>query len=72
MQFAHALHRAVARRPDALATVCGGRRHTFTQFQDRVSRIAGALQALGVGTGDRVGMLALNADRYVEYFMTVP
>ncbi len=72
MQFTQALHRAVSRRPDAVATVCGGRRHTFSQIQDWVSRIAGALRAVAVGSGDRVGMLALNTDRYVEYYMAVP
>jgi acyl-CoA synthetase (AMP-forming)/AMP-acid ligase II len=72
MQITQALHRAVARRPDALATICGGRRHTFAQFQDRVSRLAGGLQTLGVREGDRVGILSLNSDRYVEYYMAVP
>ena len=72
MQITQALHRAVARQPGAVATICGGRRHTFAHFQDRVSRLAGALQTLGVQAGDRVGILSLNSDRYVEFFMTVP
>ncbi|MFT5933236.1 MAG: acyl-CoA synthetase (AMP-forming)/AMP-acid ligase II [Hydrogenophaga sp.] len=72
MQITQALHRAVARQPGAVATICGGRRHTFAQFQDRVSRVAGALQKLGVQPGDRVGILSLNSDRYVEFFMAVP
>ena len=50
----------------------GGRRHTFAQFQDRISRRASALQKLGVQAGDRVGILSLNSDRYVEFFMAVP
>ena len=72
MQITQALHRAVARQPGAVATICGGRRHTFAQFQDRVGRLAGALQTLGVRAGDRVGILSLNSDRYVEFFMAVP
>ncbi|MGH8820101.1 MAG: AMP-binding protein, partial [Rhodoferax sp.] len=72
MQLTQPLHRALACRPDALATVCFGRRHTFAQFHDRVARFAGALQSLGVQAGDRVGMLSLNSDRYVEYYMAVP
>src|SRR5882762_10310470 len=72
MQITQSLHRAVARQPGAVATICGGRRHTFEQFHDRVARLAGALQDLGVEKGDRVGILSLNSDRYVEYYMAVP
>ncbi len=72
MKTTQALHRAVARQPNGMATICGGRRHTFSQFQDRVSRLASALLDLGVQEGDRVGILSHNSDRYVEYFMAVP
>jgi acyl-CoA synthetase (AMP-forming)/AMP-acid ligase II len=72
MQITQSLHHAVARQPGAVATICGGRRHTFVQFNDRVARLAGALQDLGVEKGDRVGILSLNSDRYVEYYMAVP
>ena len=72
MQLTQALHGAVARQPLGIATVCGGRRHTFTQFRDRVARLAGALRSLGVTSGDRVGILSLNSDRYVEAYMAVP
>jgi acyl-CoA synthetase (AMP-forming)/AMP-acid ligase II len=71
MQITHALHRAVACRPGGIATVCGSRRHTFIQFRERISRLAAALHALGVGNGDRVGIFALNGDRYVEAYMAV-
>jgi acyl-CoA synthetase (AMP-forming)/AMP-acid ligase II len=72
LQITQSLHRAVARQPGAVASICGGRRHTFAQFRDRVARLAGALQGLGVQIGDRVGILSLNSDRYVEYYMAVP
>ena len=39
---------------------------------DRIARLAGALAGLGVQRGDRVGILALNSDRYQEYFHAVP
>ncbi|RYF30142.1 MAG: long-chain-fatty-acid--CoA ligase, partial [Comamonadaceae bacterium] len=48
------------------------RERTFTVFADRVARLAGALQALGMQAGDRVAMLSLNSDRYLEYQMAIP
>ena len=35
---------------------------------DRVARLAGALQGLGMEPGDRVALLSLNSDRFIEYF----
>lgn len=72
MSLTQPLHRAMTCRPDAIATIFGERRHTFAQFGNRVARLASALQSLGVQTGDRIGILSLNSDRYVEYFMAVP
>ena len=62
------LHRAVQQSPDRIATVFGTREQTYRQYAERVARLAGALQKLGMGKGDRVGMMALNSDRYLEYF----
>lgn len=67
MYLTQPLHKALGERPHATALVCGPRRQTFTQLVDRVARLAAALKELGVQPGDRVGMLALNSDRYVEY-----
>jgi len=67
MQLTQPLHKALQERPRATALVCGERRQTFGQFVDRVARLAAVLQQLGLQPGDRVGLLALNSDRYVEY-----
>ena len=67
MQLTLSLHKALRECPDAIATVCGDRRRTYAEFVDRVARFAGALQGIGVAAGDRVGMLSLNSDRYLEY-----
>lgn len=69
MQFTQGLHRAVQQTPDAPATICGARQHSFTQLRDRVSRMAGALAASGVKRGDVVAMMAFNSDRYIEFFL---
>ncbi|HYO86828.1 MAG TPA: long-chain-fatty-acid--CoA ligase [Dermatophilaceae bacterium] len=72
MYYTQSLHRAVQQRPNAAASVFNGRRRTFAQFADRVARLAGALQSLGMRHGDRVAMLGLNSDRYMEYTFAVP
>jgi acyl-CoA synthetase (AMP-forming)/AMP-acid ligase II len=68
MYMTQSLHRAVRAHPDKIATICGTRRHSYATFGDRVARLAGALRALGVTPGERVGMLSLNSDRYLEFF----
>ncbi len=72
MYLTQPLHRAVQQHPDRIAVRFGARRHTFREFTDRVARLAGALQKLGLAPGDRVAMLSLNSDRYLEYQMGVP
>jgi long-chain acyl-CoA synthetase len=63
------LCRALQQRPNQLATIFAGRRHTYLEFHQRVTKLAGGMRALGVGKGDRVGILALNSDRYLEVYM---
>lgn len=65
------LLRAAQIRPHGLSTHCENRTHTWPQTVDRVARFAAALQRLGVGPGDRVAILALNSDRYLEHFYAV-
>jgi acyl-CoA synthetase (AMP-forming)/AMP-acid ligase II len=72
MQLTQGLHRSLQTTPDRTATVFGPRVRTFREQADRVARLAGGLRALGVGGGDRVGILALNSDRYAEYLLAVP
>ncbi len=69
MQFTQGLHRAVQQRPNAIATVCGTRTYTFKQLHDRVSRFAGALLARGIKRHDRIAILGLNSDRYLECYL---
>ncbi|AYC34082.1 long-chain-fatty-acid--CoA ligase [Pseudomonas cavernae] len=69
MYLTQGLHRMQQQNPDALATVFRGRRHTYRELGERVSRLAGALQGLGMQPGDRVGMLGLNSDRFLEYML---
>lgn len=65
-QLSQALHRAVQAHPGRIATICGLRQQTYSQFMERVARLAGGLQDVGTIKGDRVGVLALNSDRFLE------
>jgi len=54
-----------------MASRHNGREHTWTEFQDRIARLAGGLQKLGIGAGERAACLALNSDRYLEFYFGV-
>jgi acyl-CoA synthetase (AMP-forming)/AMP-acid ligase II len=66
------LHRNLQQSPNRPATIYRDRVRTVAESVDRIARLAGALTGLGVQRGDRVGILALNSDRYQEYFHAVP
>ncbi|MEP6720990.1 MAG: AMP-binding protein [Variovorax sp.] len=66
MHLTQALHKARREHPDRTAVVCAQRRTSYAELADRVERLAGALQGLGVLVGDRVALLSLNSDRCLE------
>ena len=68
MQITQFMRRAVQTNGNGIATRMGERTHTWHQFAGRCARLAGALTGLGLVKGDRVGILALNSDRYLEAF----
>jgi acyl-CoA synthetase (AMP-forming)/AMP-acid ligase II len=72
MYLTQSLHRALIHTPDAPATICGDRVRTIADQADRVARLAGALRTCGVADGERVAILALNSDRYLELLLAVP
>jgi fatty-acyl-CoA synthase len=55
------LHRTARRYPDKLAVVAGDHRVTYREFDVAVNRAAHALQARGVGKGDRLALLSHNS-----------
>ncbi|MFH1138675.1 MAG: long-chain fatty acid--CoA ligase [Pseudomonadota bacterium] len=55
--------------PDKEAVVDGARRVTYRDLNRRVNRLARALSASGLRSGDRLAMLAYNCLEYVETIM---
>ncbi len=71
MRLTQGLHRAVQTRGNETATIFGERRRTWSEIRDRVARLASGLVARGLKRGDRVGVISLNSDRFIEaYFAT--
>lgn len=61
-----------ASAPKAPAIVFDGHTMTWDEADEQVRRFAGALTALGIGQGDRVGILAENSDLFLLSFFAVP
>ena len=58
-----------AGRGDRLAIVSEGRHVTYGELYENVNRVAHALTALGVGTGDRVLLVLLDSPEFVTAFL---
>src|SRR5882724_9271637 len=66
------LERAVEVHPDAVSIVDGPDRWTYREFGARATRLARALQAAGVGPGDRVAFCAPNTPDLLVAHFAVP
>src|SRR5215470_389427 len=69
IEFARRARRLYA---DREAVVDGEERFTYGQFLERCDRWSAALQALGVGQGDRVAYIAPNTHAHLEAYYAVP
>ncbi len=59
-------------RPVATRTAAGIFRYTYGDVARRAARLANALDALGVGPGERVGTFGWNTHRHLELYLGVP
>ena len=70
--FAQPLSRALSIAAGSTAVVCQDHRRTYAELGSRCRRLAGAMRKLGLAPGDRVGVVALNSDRYLELYLGLP
>jgi acyl-CoA synthetase (AMP-forming)/AMP-acid ligase II len=71
MFLTQSLHRSVQQRPDAIYSIFGSRTLTNAEVMDRVRRLAGGFRGLGVAKDDRVAILSLNSDKYLQAVLAV-
>jgi fatty-acyl-CoA synthase/long-chain acyl-CoA synthetase len=69
MTMSDQLARHVGSTPGATALRFDGTGRTYTELDERVTRTARALRDRGVGSGDRIAVLALNGLEVVETYL---
>ena len=69
MNVTHGLRRVLQINPRGVSTISGERRRVWRETGDRVARLAAALRGLGATPGERVAVLSLNSDRYLETYL---
>jgi len=52
--------------PEHEAVVCGDRRLTYAQLDERATRLANYLRSQGIGKGDHIGLYLYNGPEYLE------
>ena len=72
MKISSTIRRNIQVNGNGTATIYGERRQSWEQFGNRIARLAGGLSNLGLRRGDRVAVLSLNNDRYMESYFGVP
>ncbi|MDD5038828.1 MAG: long-chain-fatty-acid--CoA ligase [Dehalococcoidales bacterium] len=68
MNTAELLRMATSTCPDKVALIFEGKRYTFNQLNERANRLGNALLKLGIQKGDRIAMMQVNCNQYVEAY----
>jgi fatty-acyl-CoA synthase len=66
------LHGALITAPRQEIVYQGKLRFTYTQFRERIGKLASALSALGVARGASVAVMDWDSHRYLECYFAVP
>jgi fatty-acyl-CoA synthase len=65
-------HTPLVQAPDQVIVYRGIKRFTYCQLRERIGQLASSLARLGVGTGDTVGVLDWDSNRFLEAYFAVP
>ena len=57
--------------PDRNSLVFDGKRWTYARINERINKLANGLAKLGVGKSDRIGIIHVNCNQYVESYFAV-
>ena len=68
----HLLHTPLATRPDQPIVYADIHRYDYRRLNERVHRLANALEELGIRKGDTVAVMDWDSHRYLECFFAVP
>ncbi len=71
MYMTQAFRRSAQSGGERIATIDGAQRRSWRETGDRVQRLASGLASLGVKSGDRVAVLALNSAPYFESYFGI-
>lgn len=63
------LDQTVAQHPDRIALIFKGESISWREYRDRVDNVAKGLLAMGVGVGDRIGVMASNCPEYLYTYL---
>jgi 3-oxocholest-4-en-26-oate---CoA ligase len=66
--FARAWKTVAELAPDRTAIVCGPRRLTYAEFDERAEQLARVFAGAGIGADDKVAIMCVNAPEYMETF----
>ena len=58
-----------AKIPDNVAIICGDRKLTYFELNERANRLANWLTSQGIGPGDHIGAYLYNSVEYMEVFI---
>ncbi len=72
MYFYQALQRNATILGNNIGTSFGDIERTWKQVEKRVAKLAGALVSLGVGKQTHAAILAMNSDKYFEFYNALP
>ena len=60
------VHRNAQIYPNQLATICQDRSNTWADLKERIGLLADGHKGIGVEDNDRLAILSMNSDRYLD------